>query len=186
MRSALTKYRELWTACISHWRYRADAVALAVARVLRCRDRESHLSAPLIAAITFTCAFGTALIGAFVRDRLPAPHLSKESQDVVRLGMGLVAFLLAGPGVGIVIGLAAGLGARHETFRRYLLLGSPLAMALCAAYVIYIQFRWAPMPSFEWPIEMRRVHLVGWLAVLLLVTDVVVDRVWQSRRTDEE
>jgi hypothetical protein len=53
------------------------------------------LSAPLIATITFVCAFGTALIGAFVRDRLPPPHLSKESQDVVRLGMGLVATMTA-------------------------------------------------------------------------------------------
>jgi arabinofuranan 3-O-arabinosyltransferase len=102
------------------------------------------------------------------------------------LGMGAVGLLLAGPAVGLVIGVVAGLGARHETFRRYLLLASPLAMALCAAYVIYIQFRWSPMPSFEWPIEMRRVHPVGWLAVLLLVTDVVVDRVWQARRADEE
>jgi hypothetical protein len=53
------------------------------------------LSASLIAVITFICVFGTALIGAFVRDRLPAPHLSKESQDVVRLGMGLVATMTA-------------------------------------------------------------------------------------------
>jgi arabinofuranan 3-O-arabinosyltransferase len=118
--------------------------------------------------------------------RYEGPLPTRRTAVWTGLGMGLVAFLLAGPGVGVFIGLAAGLGARHETFRRYLLLGSPLAMALCVAYVIYIQFRWAPMPSFEWPIEMRRVHPVGWLAVLLLVTDVVVDRVWQSRRTDEE
>ncbi len=49
----------------------------------------------MIAAITFGCAFGGALLGAFIRDRLPAPHLSKESQDVVRLGMGLVATMTA-------------------------------------------------------------------------------------------
>jgi hypothetical protein len=53
------------------------------------------LSAPLIAIITFICAFGAALLGAFVKDRLPAQHLSKESQDVVRLGMGLVATMTA-------------------------------------------------------------------------------------------
>jgi hypothetical protein len=28
------------------------------------------------------------------------------------------------------------------------------------------------------------VHPFGWLAILLLVADVIVDRVWQARRTD--
>jgi hypothetical protein len=33
--------------------------------------------------------------GTFIRGWLPAPHLSKESQDIVRLGMGLVATMTA-------------------------------------------------------------------------------------------
>jgi hypothetical protein len=53
------------------------------------------LNATVIAAITFACAFGCALFGSYLRDRLPAPHLSRESQDVVRLGMGLVATMTA-------------------------------------------------------------------------------------------
>lgn len=53
------------------------------------------MSASALAAITFACTFGGALIGSYIRDRLPAPHLSKESQDVVRLGMGLVATMTA-------------------------------------------------------------------------------------------
>jgi len=53
------------------------------------------LTAPAVAAITLVCAFGCALAGAFVRDRLPAEQLSKESQDVIRLGMGLVATMTA-------------------------------------------------------------------------------------------
>jgi hypothetical protein len=100
------------------------------------------------------------------------------------LGVGLLAWILAGPGVGVLVGLAAGLGARHETFRRYLLLASPIALGLAALYVLYIQTRWNPDPSFDWPIEMKRPHPLGWAAVLLLVADVVVDRVWQARRTD--
>ena len=47
------------------------------------------------ALITFVCTFGSALAGTVIRSRLPAPHLSKESQDVVRLGMGLVATMTA-------------------------------------------------------------------------------------------
>jgi hypothetical protein len=33
---------------------------------------------------------------------------------------------------------------------------------------------------------MDRVHPLGWAAVLLLVADVIVDRVWQARRTDTD
>jgi hypothetical protein len=47
------------------------------------------------AVFTFACTFGGAVAGTFIRGRLPAPHLSKESQDVVRLGMGLVATMTA-------------------------------------------------------------------------------------------
>jgi hypothetical protein len=100
------------------------------------------------------------------------------------VGVGLLAFLVAGPAVGAVVGIAAGLGARHETFRRWLLLGSPLALGIAALYVLYIQVRHAPAPGFEWPIEVDRVHPFGWLAILLVVADVIVDRVWQARRTD--
>jgi hypothetical protein len=100
------------------------------------------------------------------------------------VGVGVLAWLLAGPVVGVGIGIVAGVGARHETFRRYLLLASPVALGLCALYVLYIQARWRPTPSFDWPIEMRRPHSIGWAAVLLLVADVIVDRVWQARRSD--
>jgi hypothetical protein len=102
------------------------------------------------------------------------------------LGVGLLGLVAAGPAIGLVVGLAAGIGARHETFRRYLLLGSPVALGVCALYVLYIQARHSPDASFDWPIEMRRPHPIGWLAVLLLVADVIVDRVWQSRRSDND
>ncbi len=48
-----------------------------------------------IAAVTFACTFGCAMAATFVRGWLPPTHLSKESQDVVRLGIGLVATMTA-------------------------------------------------------------------------------------------
>jgi hypothetical protein len=99
-------------------------------------------------------------------------------------GVGLLGFVVAGPAVGLVVGGAAGLGARHETFRRWLLLASPVALGIAALYVLYIQVRHAPQPGFDWPTEMDRVHPFGWLAILLVVADVIVDRVWQARRSD--
>ena len=47
------------------------------------------------AALTFACTLVCALLGTRVRQALPPTHLSKESQDVVRLGMGLVATMTA-------------------------------------------------------------------------------------------
>jgi Protein of unknown function (DUF4239) len=67
------------------------------------------LTPTAIAAITFACTFGCALLGTNIRDRLPAPHLSKESQDVVRLGMGLVATMTA-----LLLGLVT--AAARSTF----------------------------------------------------------------------
>ena len=47
------------------------------------------------AVLTFVCTFGAALLGIFIRTALPPAHVSKESQDVIRLGMGLVATMTA-------------------------------------------------------------------------------------------
>jgi hypothetical protein len=53
------------------------------------------LSASHIALITFACTFGCAMGTAYLRSALPPPHFTKESQDIVRLGMGLVATMTA-------------------------------------------------------------------------------------------
>ncbi len=53
------------------------------------------MNALLLATLTFGCAFGGSLLGAYIRSLLPPSHLSKESQDVMRLGMGLVATMTA-------------------------------------------------------------------------------------------
>ena len=47
------------------------------------------------ALVTFVCTFSAALLGTVFRTALPPAHVSKESQDVIRLGMGLVATMTA-------------------------------------------------------------------------------------------
>jgi len=49
----------------------------------------------LVASLTFACAFGGSIVGHFIGRVLPKAHLSKESQDVMKLGMGLVATMTA-------------------------------------------------------------------------------------------
>ena len=56
-----------------------------------------------LAGITFACIFGGALLGMFVRTVLPENHLSPDSKDVVKVGMGLIATMAA-----LVLGLLTG------------------------------------------------------------------------------
>jgi hypothetical protein len=45
--------------------------------------------------IVFSCVFGGAILGMFLRAYLPEEHLSSDSKDVVKLGMGLIATMAA-------------------------------------------------------------------------------------------
>jgi hypothetical protein len=58
------------------------------------------MSSLTISAIVFACVFGGALFGMLLRARLPENHLSPESKDVVKLGMGLIGTMTA-----LVLGL---------------------------------------------------------------------------------
>jgi hypothetical protein len=53
------------------------------------------MNALSIASLTVACTFTCAWVGTLIRSRLPESHLRQESQDVVRLGMGLVATMTA-------------------------------------------------------------------------------------------
>ena len=53
-----------------------------------------------IALIVFTCVFAGALLGMFLRGRIPKHHLSTDTENVIKLGMGLIATMAA-----LVLGL---------------------------------------------------------------------------------
>jgi cytochrome bd-type quinol oxidase subunit 2 len=53
-----------------------------------------------IRLVVFACVFGGALFGMFLRAVLPERHLSADTKDTVRLGMGLVGTMAA-----LVLGL---------------------------------------------------------------------------------
>jgi hypothetical protein len=58
------------------------------------------MSSIAVSTIVFTCVFGGAVSGIFLRRALPPDHLSPDSKDVVRTSMGLVAIMAA-----LVLGL---------------------------------------------------------------------------------
>jgi hypothetical protein len=53
------------------------------------------MSAIAISSIVFGCVSGGALLGMYLRTVLPQEHLSPDSKDVVKMGMGLVATMSA-------------------------------------------------------------------------------------------
>jgi hypothetical protein len=53
------------------------------------------MSSLTVSVIVFAIVFGGALLGMFLRAVLPENHLSNESKDVVKIGMGLVATMSA-------------------------------------------------------------------------------------------
>jgi hypothetical protein len=58
------------------------------------------MSSTAVSLIALACIFGGALLGKFLGTVLPAQHLSEDSKDSVKLGMGLVATMCA-----LVLGL---------------------------------------------------------------------------------
>jgi hypothetical protein len=110
-------------------------------------------------------------------DRCPDAAVGWRTAVLTGVGLGTAAWLLAGPQLGVVVGIVGALAVRHDRVRPLLLAASPAAAGTAALYVLYIQIRHAPLASFDWPYEMRRAHPLGWLAVLLLAADVVVGQV---------
>ena len=53
-----------------------------------------------IALIVFACVFAGALLGMFLRGRIPEHHLNAQTENVIKLGMGLIATIAA-----LVLGL---------------------------------------------------------------------------------
>jgi hypothetical protein len=58
------------------------------------------MSSLTISSIVFACIFGGTLLGMILRAILPDKHLSAESKDLVKLGMGLIGTMTA-----LVLGL---------------------------------------------------------------------------------
>jgi uncharacterized membrane protein len=58
------------------------------------------MSSLTISLIMLACVFGAALLGILLHAVLPQHHLSSETKDIVKLGMGLVGTMSA-----LVLGL---------------------------------------------------------------------------------
>src|SRR5947207_15177195 len=58
------------------------------------------MNSAITGAVVFACLFGAGLLGVRIRAALPEDHLSSDTKDAVKVGMGLVATMAA-----LVLGL---------------------------------------------------------------------------------
>jgi hypothetical protein len=89
------------------------------------------MSALATSAVVFACIFGVALFAMFFKRCLPENHLSADSKDVVKMGMGTMA-TLAAIVLGLLIATAKGTydaqsGAIQEYAAKVMLLDRVLA-----------------------------------------------------------
>jgi arabinofuranan 3-O-arabinosyltransferase len=93
------------------------------------------------------------------------------------IGVGVVGIVLASWWVGLLAAVLVAVVARVPRLRFLIALGAPLALAACAAYVIVQQYRHNYPSDLDWPTQFDGINDVAWLAVILLLADVVVEAV---------
>jgi hypothetical protein len=82
----------IWLGELPCWRRRA---------VMRREYGVEVTMGPMdVSLVALVCIFGGAIVGRYLGSILPEPHLSEDSKDSVKLGMGLVATMCA-----LVLGL---------------------------------------------------------------------------------
>lgn len=107
----------------------------------------------VFSSITFCLIFGAGLLGMLLRRVLPKDHLSEDSKDVVKLGMGLVGTMAA-----LVLGLLiASAKGSYDTQSSALLQMSAQIISLDRTLALY-------GPEAKVPRELLRgevVHIIG-------------------------
>ena len=94
--------------------------------------------------------------------------------------------LLVTPWVGLVAGAATLAVLVRPRLRWLLAVGAPAALAVAGGYVFIQQWRYMYPAVFEWPTFFDGVHVVGWLAVVLLAADAAVEAVRSKPRPGTE
>jgi arabinofuranan 3-O-arabinosyltransferase len=102
------------------------------------------------------------------------------------IGAGLLAAVLINPLPGLLVGLLVLAALVRPRVRVVLAIGAPVALGLAGLYVLVEQTLNEYPPVFEWPTFFDRIHVLGWLAVVLIAADALVEVVRTRRRRPGE
>ena len=98
-------------------------------------------------------------------------------------GVALLTAAIVGVPWALVAGVVACAATRQRWARGVLRLLPAFLIGAIAVYVAWGQYRHNYPPQFEWPLNFDRVRNVAWIAVVLLVVDVLVGSVRARSRT---
>jgi uncharacterized membrane protein len=162
-----TPQQKVWIALA------VSAVALVLCLVLALRRRRSSVAPDDDEAP----AFGNPLVASGDR-----PGVGRVLVGAVAVAV--IGALLSAWWVGLVAGVLVAVVARWPRARVLITLGAPLALGACALYVIVQQHRYGYPSDLDWPPQFTRINEIAWLAVILLLADVVVERVRRRASAD--
>jgi arabinofuranan 3-O-arabinosyltransferase len=91
------------------------------------------------------------------------------------IAVGVVGAVVSRWWVGLIAAALVVLVALVPRARFVVSLGAPLALAAAALYVIVQQYRYDYVADLDWPGRFTSVNDLAWLAVVLLLTDVVIE-----------
>jgi hypothetical protein len=154
-----TPQRVVWIALA------ISAVAFVACLVLALRRRVGAPSSP---SDTAPPRFASPLVASGHRPRSGAVVVGA-------VGIGIIGALVASWWVGLVAGALVALVAVVPRTRFLVTLGAPAALTLFALYVIVQQHRYDYGSNLAWPQQFASVRDLAWLAVLLLLADVVIE-----------
>lgn len=154
------------------------ALALSALAALLClvlavrRPRRAAVGVPAALPDPWPGGPGLRYTGA-----LPTRRRAVLAGIAVAIGSALVL----APAIAVALGALAGIAVRRERGRAVLALLPAALLAGAALYVVTWQIRYRIAPGLEWPGELDRAHPVAVVAVVVLVIDTAVDRLWARR-----
>ncbi len=102
---------------------------------------------------------------------------TRRSRVVVPILAGLVATLVVAPWAGALAAAAVVLVQWRPSLRLLVAVTPAALIAVVAVYMVYLQHHFRFPPVFEWPTLFPLGRPLGWLAVVFLGVDVLVERV---------
>ena len=149
------------------------------------------LACALLVALTWRRARALSLPAAGDADvaievvRVSRGPMPRGARVAAPLAAGLVAAIVAAPWMGAVVAGAVAAVLWRPGVRAALVLAPPALLTIAALYIVYGQRRYEFDPIFEWPTLFPRARTLGWLAVVLLVGDAVIEVFLRRRRGHE-
>jgi hypothetical protein len=108
-----------------------------------------------------------------------APEAGRGRAAVSAVVCTAAAFALAGPIAAVAVAGVSIVGALHPFAAKLADVAPAMALGGAGAYVVAQQIRYDYPPDFAWPANLTLAHVLGWIAVV-----VVVQRAWVGSAID--